>query len=376
MSKRGNNEGSITRHKASGKWMARYTVQTAEGSKRKTLYGKTRDEVREKLTKAMADRDSGFSYDTGNATVGEYLARWLSSAVASNVKPVTYESYARLIRCHIEPALGRRKLSKLKPGDLQGFYHDKLSSGLSPTTVRYLHAIMHRALYQAVRWEYIDRNPAASVDPPKPAKDEIRPLDREQANALLEAARGDKYEALYIVALTTGVRIGELLALRWADVDLEAGTVRVQRTLSAAKSGPRFTSPKSGKGRSIALTRRASEALKRHRATQNADRLKRGEDWTDHNLLFPTSTGNPMRPSSLTRRHFKPLLEQAGLSRSVRFHDLRHTCATLLLAAGHNPKLVQDLLGHASVAMTLDRYSHVMPGMSEQTAAAMEAALG
>lgn len=296
-----------------------------------------------------------------------------------SVKPVTFESYARLIRCHIAPALGHKKLSKLKPGDLQGFYQSKLdgderSPGLSPTTVRYLHAVLHRALYQAVRWELIPRNVADATDPPQPARDEIRPLDREQARALLETARGDRLEAVYELALTTGLRIGELLALRWKDLNLEDRIMRVSRTLSAAKEGPRFTSPKSGKGRAISLTRPTAESLSRHRAAQNRWRLSAGTLWEDHDLVFPTASGNPMRPNSLTGRSFKPLLKRAGLP-EIRFHDLRHTCATLLLGSGHNPKLVQELLGHASIAMTLDRYSHVMPGMAEQTAAAMEAAL-
>jgi integrase len=178
-----------------------------------------------------------------------------------------------------------------------------------------------------------------------------------------------------VLALTSGARIGELLALRWSDLDLESGTLRIERTRSAAKDGPTFTTPKGGKARHAHLTPRALEALRRHRASQNEERLKVGRAWEDSNLIFPTRTGGVMRPSTLTDDHFKPLLERAGLPRSVRFHDLRHTAATLLLSRGVDVVSVQRLLGHASAAMTLSVYAHYMPSMGEATAAAMEVAL-
>jgi integrase len=170
------------------------------------------------------------------------------------------------------------------------------------------------------------------------------------------------------------LRIGELLGLKWEDVDLNAETLRVRRTRSQAKSGPVFTTPKNGKGRQLRLTRRAVEALKSHKAEQNAERLKLGDLWEDNGLIFCTTAGRPLDFRNVATASFKPLLKEAGLP-DIRFHDLRHTCATLLLSRGHHPKLVQELLGHSSVAMTLDRYSHVLPRMGEQTATAMEAAL-
>ncbi len=181
-------------------------------------------------------------------------------------------------------------------------------------------------------------------------------------------------EALYVVAVTAGLRIGELLGLRWADVDLERGTMRVARTLSRAKSGPRFTTPKNDKGRQVALTRQAVEALRSHRRRQNEERLRLGSCWTDQGLIFASATGNPLGRETVDRRSFKPLLERAGLPR-MTLHDLRHTCATLLLNRGVHPKFVQELLGHASIAMTLNRYSHWIPSMGDQTARAMEVAL-
>ena len=376
MGRRGNGEGGITRHKKSGLYMARYTIQTATGPKRKTVYGKTRKEAAKKLTKAMADSDGGLIFDAKNQTVGEYLDKWLNGAVRGSVKPVSFENYERIVRNHLVPALGGHNLKSLSPAHVQGLYRLKLDVGLSSSSVRYLHVVLHKALKQAVKWGLVARNVTEATDPPRPQPIEIYPLDAGQAKALLKAARGNRLEAVYVLAITAGLRIGELLGLKWEDVDLECGILRVQRTLSAAKSGPRFTTPKNGKGRAIKLTEHAVGALKRHKASQNVERLKVPADlWEDWGLIFCAEGGAPLKFQSFARRSFKPLLERAGLSRTVRFHDLRHTCATLLLSRGHHPKLVQELLGHANVAMTLDRYSHIMPGMGEQTAAAMEAAL-
>jgi integrase len=221
----------------------------------------------------------------------------------------------------------------------------------------------------------VPENVAAATTPPKPQPKEIRPLDSEQAKTLLEAARGERLEALFVVAVTGGLRIGELLGLRWEDIDLERGAMRVARTLSGAKSGPRFTTPKNGKGRTIMLTRQAVEALRSHRKRQNEERLMVGLLWEDYGLAFPSTTGRPLSRNSVDRRCFKPLLRRAGLPPATRLHDLRHTCATLLLGQGVHPKFVQELLGHASIAITLNRYNHWIPAMGDRTARAMEAAL-
>jgi integrase len=374
MGKRGNGEGSITRHKKSGLYMARYTVQTAAGSKRKTIYGKEREEVAEKLIEALSNRNKGLVFEGEDQELSAYLDRWLNGSVKGSVKPTTYESYERMIGNHIKPALGNRKLKNLAPDHVQYFYQKKLDSGLAPGTVRLMHGILHKALEQAVRWGIVPRNVCNATTPPKPNPEEIRPLDAEQARRLLEASCGNRLEALYVLAVTAGLRIGELLGLKWEDIDLDAETLHVRRTRSQGKAGPTFTTPKNGKGRSIRLTGRAVEALKAHKAAQNAERLKLGDLWEDNGLVFCTTAGRPLDFRNVATASFKRLLEKAGLP-DIRFHDLRHTCATLLLSRGHHPKLVQELLGHSSVAMTLDRYSHVLPGMGDQTAAAMEAAL-
>jgi len=223
----------------------------------------------------------------------------------------------------------------------------------------------------------IPRNPVASVKSPRPRRSEIKPLDREQVRTLFEAASGHRLEALYTVAVTAGLREGELLALRWEDVDLEATVpvLQVRRILSEARSGRIFEAPKSGKGRSVRLTRKAAAALRAHRKRQLEERMARTGLWQDHGLVFPSSVGTPLSARNL-QRHFKALLERAGLPKSTRFHDLRHTCATLLLKQGVNPKFVQELLGHADIALSLNVYSHVFPDMGDAAADAMDAALG
>src|SRR5215216_640460 len=262
--RRGNGEGTITRRK-DGRWEARYTVQSGTGPKREVLYGKTRAEVAEKLTKAMADRDGGLVFDTNNQTVGEYLTRWLNDSVQGSVKPITFESYERLVRVHIVPALGRVKLKNLSPPHLQAFYRDRLDAGLSPVTVRYLHSLLHRSLKQALRWNLVHSNVAKAVDPPKMPRADMRAMSPKQTRLFLEAAREDRLEALYVLAVHCGLRQGELLALRWEDVDLETGTLRVGRTLSRTKDGPTFTAPKTAKSRrTVRLTAGVVEALKRH----------------------------------------------------------------------------------------------------------------
>lgn len=241
--------------------------------------------------------------------------------------------------------------------------------------MRHLHVVLHRALDQALRWGLVPRNVSEAVDLPKLQKKEIRPLSGDEARRLLGAARGDRSEALYVLAVHCGLRQGELLGLPWEDVDLGTGTLQVRRTLTTTKGGPRFTAPKTAKSRRrIKLTTGAVDALRCHHDRQFEESTRLAGLWQDYGLEFATTTGTPINPSNLTSRSFKPLLKRAGLP-DIRFHDLRHTCATLLLSKGVHPKLVQELLGHATIAITLDTYSHVLPGMGDQAANAMESAL-
>jgi integrase len=375
--KRGNGEGTIHRRKGGG-WCAQYTVYTAKGRKRKSLYGKTRAEVAKKLAKGLSDREDGVVFDTENLTVGEYLDRWLKDSVEGNVGPRTLSNYQLQVRQHIRPALGRIRLKTLSPAHVQGLYRSKLDSGLAPSSVRYIHAVLHRALKQALRWSLVPRNASESVDLPKLGNEEVEVLLPEEVRAFLDAAREDRLEALYVVAVTVGLRRGELLGLRWTDLELEGEPkLRVGRQLQRMRdgSGRRFVAPKGGKGRTIRLPARTVEALKAHRARQAEVRLKAGPLYQDDGLVFASEIGTPLEPSNIDRRSFKPLLKRAGLP-DIRFHDLRHTCATVLLSQGVNPKFVQELLGHADIKLTLGTYSHFLPSMGDQTANAMENALG
>lgn len=371
MAKRGNGEGSITRRK-DGLYMARYTVQTQAGPKRKTVYGKTRAEASDKLSKALADRSGGLVFDTGTLTVGEYIKTWLSDSVRGTVRDSTHASYEQVARNYLIPGIGKVKLKDLKPLHLRQLYRGKLDAGLSARTVQYIHTVVKKALKDAVRGELIPRNPADAVDPPQVRREEMRPLSPDQVRQLLGAAEGERLEAAYVVAVHTGLRPGELLALRWDDVDLEAGTLQVQRSLSGGK----MTAPKTPKSRRrIDLSSGAREALRAHRKRQLEERMSKAGLWQDHGLVFPSSAGTPLDQRNLTRA-FKATLKRAGLSEKFRLYDLRHTTATILLSQNRHPKYVQELLGHASIALTLDTYSHVIPGMDGGTASAMDEALG
>lgn len=373
MGKRGNGEGSITRRK-DGLYMARYTVETATGAKRKTLYAKTRKEASEKLKVALAQAQKGITADAGALTVGTFIERWLDDSVRGSVRQSTYQRDESLCCVHVVPTLGKKKLKTLNPSDVQRFYRVKLDSGLSSATVHKLHVLLHKALKQAERWGLVPRNVANDVDPPKVHKEEIRPLTNEQARKLLNTVKGDRLEALYVVAVQCGLRQGELLALRWEDVDLEARTLQVRRTITRDGGKHTVGSAKTAKGsRTVKLTRDATEALQEHLERQLAEIDKAGDKWQENGLVFCTGKGTLINPTNLRRRSLAPLLQQAGLP-AITFHQLRHTAATILLLKNVNPKVVSEMLGHATIAITLDTYSHVLPNMQHSAVAAMEEA--
>jgi integrase len=372
----------ITKRK-DGRYMARYTVQTPDGPKRKVIYGRKYKEVEKKLAEARGDAAKGIVYDDENLTVGQYLARWLADSVRGTVRGSTFSRDKYLVTNHISPALGQFRLKNLNALRLQGFYRERLDSGLSGSTVQKIHHVLHKSLAQAVRWNLIPHNPADAVTAPTPEPKEMRPLSAQEARMLLATAHGDRLEALYTLAVHTGMRRGELLALRWSDVSLgepgtEPGVVRVRRTLTRTEDGKGIAlgDPKTKKsGRTVRLTPGARAALKRHRTRQAKEKLKAGSVYQDGDLVFATVTGTPINPSNLRNRSFAPLLKKANLPQ-ITFHDLRHTTASLLFSKNVHPKFVQELLGHASVAFTLDAYSHMLPGMGGEAADAMGEALG
>ena len=378
--KRGNNEGSIYEHMRNGKkvgYRGAYTVHTADGPKRRYVSGKTREEVRRKLAKAMADRDGGFVFDAGSLAVGEYLDRWLSDCVKGTVRESTFERYEYTISPHIKPVLGRIKLKNLTPAHVRAFYREKLDARLAPATVHKMHVVLHKALDQAVADGLIPRNATDTVKVPRINREEINPLTAEEANRLIEAARGDRLAVLYILAIHTGLRQGELLALKWEDLDLEEGTLRVRRTLTYVGGKHSLSEPKTKKSRrTVRLTSSSVIALRGHLNRQMEEMAHLGALYRPGGLVFASEAGGIINPSNLRNRSFARLLKRTGLmGRGLRFHDLRHTCATLLLSRNVNPKIVSEMLGHANIAITLDTYSHVLPDMQATAIAAMEDAL-
>jgi integrase len=370
-SRRGNNEGSITR-RSDGRWVARITL---EGGKRKHYYAKTRQEAARLLTSGLRDREAGLPIVGDRQTVGQYLTSWLS-IIEHSVKPRSHQSYVSVVRLYLLPTLGNVALSKLTAQQIQTIYARKLKEGLSPTTVRHFHAVLHKALDNAVRLGLVPRNVADLVQTPRIRRQDMMTLTAEQAKALLSTAVGNRFEALYVLALMTGLRQGELFGLKWHDIDFDAGLLSVQRTLNVLAGKLVFAEPKTEMSRrNIVLPRRALRALATHRARQTEERALFGEAWTDLGLVFPNTIGYPEDASSFVRRDFRPLLRQTGLPR-IRFHDLRHTAATLLLEEGINPKVVSEMLGHAHISITLAIYGHVTPKMRQAAARAMDEVLG
>jgi integrase len=369
----------ITKRK-DGLLQGMYTAHTPDGPQRKYIYGRKKKDVERRLAEAMGDAARGVVFDAEGATVAAYMERWLEDSARGDLGHRAYANYRLMIRRHISPALGRVKLERLTAAHVQSLYASKLRDGLKPSSVRYIHAVLHRALEQAVRFHLIPFNPASRVDPPKVRQDEIAPLDAEQARRLLDAAKGDPLEALYVVSLTCGLRIGEALGLRWTDIDLDAGTLRVSRQLQRmrrldGKPGKLvFSEPKNASRRTLDLPQRALGALRTHRKRQLEERVG-ARLYEDSGLVFATGIGSPLDAQNVVNRHFKPLPKRAGLP-DIRWHDLRHTYATLLLARGTHPTYVQKSLGHASVQLTLDRYSHWMPSMGRNTAEGIDEALG
>jgi integrase len=277
---------------------------------------------------------------------------------AHTLRPKTIEQYSYLIRLHIKPHLGTIKLDQLRPEQLQRLYSEKVASGLSPRTVQLIHAVIHKTLGQAVRWGLVMRNVSDLTDPPKPGKPIHHIWTVDQAKTFLASVKDHPWYPVYLIAVSTGLREGEVLGLHGADIDWAEGVMHIRRTVSQlqGKGGLKIGQPKTGKSRrSVTLPAMTFKALEPLKGTQG--------------LLFITASGKPVAPRNLIR-HFKLATAAAGLP-DIRFHDLRHTCATLLLSLGVHPKVVQEILGHSSIALTMDTYSHVVPSMQASSASQM-----
>jgi integrase len=364
--RRVNGEGTISaKPRADGLWVARYSIAEDGAVKRPVLYGKTRAEVAGKLRSALLARDRG-ERSPARESVADYLATW-HEGTRPQLRDSSWRRQGEAVRLHLVPLLGQLQLRKLAPGDVSRAYAQLIARGLAPATVRRTHAVLHRALGQAVRWRMLQVNVAAMVDPPRIARTEMATLSPAQARELLAAAAGDRLEALLVVAITTGMRQGEILALRWADVDLEAGWLRVTGSLSAGV----ITETKTARSRRrVELTAAAVDALRRHRGAQLEERIAAANVWQDRGLVFSNLTGGFVARGKLDDR-FHQLLASASLPR-IRFHDLRHTAATLMLGRGVHPKVAAEMLGHSSIGITLDLYSHVTPTMQREAVAVMD----
>ncbi len=347
---------SLGKGPATGKYKSQWF--TVKGSKK---------DAEKRLSELLHQIDTGAYMKPGKTTVADYLDRWLADYAKPNLSPRSYERYAGIIRQHVIPDLGSIQLSQLRAEHLQKHYSTRLNSGLSARTVRYHHALIHIALQTAVRWRLVGRNVADAVEPPKFKRPEMQTWNEDEVNCFLEATKGTQYYALFYTALFTGMRRSELLALRWQDIDFIYGQIYVTRSLHHLKDGSYvFTQPKSERSRrTIALPPSAFLVLSEYRKEKDTDALLLDKPITDADLVF-SNLGKPLRPNTVTYAWAR-IAARAGV-KVIRLHDARHTHASLMLKQGIHPKVVQERLGHASIQMTLDTYSHVAPGIQEAAA--------
>jgi len=374
MKRRAPHEGSI-RRRSDGRWEATLHVGYVYGKRvRKSFYGKTRREVQLRLVAAQRDLQRGIVPTDERITVGEFLDQWLDQVAAPSVRGSTFAGYEGTVRRHLKPVLGRIALARLEPRQIQSLLNEKFDSGLSARSVGIIHAVLRQALNQALRWEMVSRNVATLVEPPRAPRADVTYMTPTQARTFLDAIRGDRLEALYAVAVALGLRQGEILGLRWADVDFDVSTITVCQALQRVDGRLTFVEPKSRRSRrTIPMPPTVARALRAHRARQLEERLTGGPDWNEYDLVFVSTTGTPLDGRNLTRR-FQAVLERAGLPR-MRFHDTRHTCASLLLAQGVQPRVIMETLGHSQIGLTLNTYAHVIPELQREAAERMEEVL-
>jgi len=364
MAKRGNGAGSIYHRKSDNKWVGSITL---EDGKRKVFYGKTQKEVQDKVNDALYEQQRGTLVTAPNETLKDFLTRWLEEVCTPPNKRVsTYVKYKKTLEAYIIPAIGRIPLQKLEPLQVKRLCNNQLKRGLSPKMVIEIHGLLHKALDDAVKWGLVGRNVCDLVERPRLEEKEKPLLTKEQSLVLLESVKQHRLGVILLVVITTGMRRGELLALRWSDVDLEKGTLLVNKTVDYiphygyVENGAKT---KAGK-RTIGLAAFVVEILKAHKKKQQELKAKVGTKWVEKNLVFSGLTGDYFSPNYLLRL-FKKVLADAGLPH-MRFHDLRHSAATILLAMGIHPKVVQELLGHSSFLITMNLYGHVFPSMLDE----------
>jgi integrase len=378
MGKRGQNEGSIFQ-RGDGRWCAQLNLGWENGKRRrKCVYGATAQEVQDALLKARADMAAGLPVAVGRQSVAQFLDLWLEDSVKPSVRPLTHEQYRQHVKLYLAPLLGHCRLSKLAPQHIRAFIKRKLEDGLSPRTVQLSIVILRKALSQAVKDGLIGRNVAKLVDGPRVERFEGKMFSPDQARAFLDAARGERLEALYTVALSLGLRMSEALGLCWQDIDFERRTLIVNRILERIGRGQGSTlqlvAPKTSRSRrTVNLPDAAVRALKVHKVRQLEERLAAGSRWQDRGLVFPSRMGTPYEPHGL-HDDFKRILAKAKLP-DIRFHDLRHSAASLMLAQGIPLRSIQDILGHSSITLTANLYAHVGEKLRREAADAMDTVL-
>jgi integrase len=332
----------------------------------------TKKDAQTYLNNALRDVDAGTFVEPVSLTVNSYLDRWLEAAARPRVSRRTADGYAALLKRYVREPLGHKRLDKLQPLDIQSVYGKMQARGLSARIVRHTHSALHNALRQAVKWSLLSRNPSDLVELPKVPHKERRVLSPDEATRFLEAADVIPHGLIFEFALLTGMRPEEYLALQWSDVDFERATAQVRRALVRHKKSWSFEEPKTARSRrTITLPTPLLQKLISHKRKQGEARLKLGATWQAFDLVFCSDEGTPLSIPNITYRYFRPILTEAKLPR-IRLYDLRHTCATLLLIAEENPKVVSERLGHSTIVLTLDTYSHVLPTMQQGATARLE----
>ena len=366
--KRGNNEGSIYKRKY-GSWRALVTID----GKRLGQTFETKRKAQEWLRRMLDEIDYGLTFDSAQITLNEFMEEWLVS-IEPTVRFNTHKQYGQITRQHILPVLGKLKLRELKPGQIQQLYNKMVKKGFSSRTVQLVHTVLHRCLVHAVKLGVISRNPDDATTPPKPKPKEMNFYDENQAQKMLITAKvmNDRFYALYHLAVSTGMRQGELLGLKWPDLDWDYGLLQVQRQLTKKSGGGfEFSAPKTKAGiRRIDLGDNSLSILRDHLQLQYQEIAQAGEAWQDNDLIFPSTIGTPNDRDNL-RKRFKAVLEEAGLP-EIRFHDLRHTAAALMLNNGIPVIVVSRRLGHARPSITLDIYGHLIPQKQKEVASLMD----
>jgi integrase len=372
--KNANGEGSTTRRRKDGRYEARAVLNTPTGRRRVSFYGKTAKEANDQKIEGLANQNRGILFsDPKGLTAAEYLERWLSDTARYQVSEGTFSRYERTCRNHLLPFFGRLRLRDLTPAHVHAFKARKIEEGLNPNTVGVMQGVLNVALNQAVDDGLLPANPAARVKKAaRRGETPMRALSHEEASRLISAAEGSRDEALVTLALRTGMRQGELAALRWEDLDLsdaKRGTVTVRRSADT-RTQTRISTTKTGEERRVGIGARTVATLKAHKKRQLEERMA-ASSWEDPGLVFPNTRGKVRRRDSVMRS-LRRLLAEAGLPTEVRFHDLRHTAATLAIKQGLPIPTVSKMLGHSDPAMTLRRYAHVLEDMRQEAAQAMD----